>query len=60
MKRRLAAKTDAGPSQPLELTCQQRLEELGLLADILLCIFSELSPEEQAKYMPQAEEQQAA
>jgi hypothetical protein len=60
MKRRRAAKTDAGPSQPLELTRQQRLEELEQIADILLCIFSELSPEEQAKYLPQADEQQAA
>jgi hypothetical protein len=59
LTRKRAAKADAGPSQPEELTRQQRLEQLEQLADILLNIYGELSPEQRA-IMSQSVEQRAA
>jgi len=59
LSRKRAAKTDAGPSQPEQITRQQRLEQLEQLADILLNIYGELSPEQQAN-MSQSAEQKAA
>jgi hypothetical protein len=47
-------------SQPSELTQQQRLEELEELADILLCIYGELSPDQQANQMLRVAKQEAA
>jgi hypothetical protein len=60
MKGKHAAKTGAGPLQPLKTTHQQRLEELEQLAGILLEVFFELSQEEQARYAPPVEKRKAA
>jgi hypothetical protein len=59
LSRKRAVKAGAGSSQPEEITNQQRLEQLEMLADILLIIYGELSPEQQAN-MSQAVEQRAA
>ncbi len=44
------AKAVAGLPQPSEITHQQRQERLEELADILVCVFGRLTPEERAKY----------
>jgi hypothetical protein len=41
-------KVDAGTPQPTEISRQQRREQLEQLADIFVCIFSELSTEQRA------------
>jgi Spy/CpxP family protein refolding chaperone len=58
LTRTRAAKADAGPSQPEKITRQQRLEVLEQLADILLNIYGELTPEQQA-IMSQSEQEAA-
>ena len=58
MTRKRAAMTDNDPSQP-RINQQQRLEELEELADILLCIYGELLPEQQANNMQVAEQEAA-
>jgi len=55
-----AARTDAGLSKPLDLTHQQRLEQLEQLADIFACIFGSLTPEQRARYLSESQHQQAA
>jgi hypothetical protein len=35
--------------QPFDVTSQQRQEELEVLADILLCVYMELTPEQKAE-----------
>lgn len=57
---RHAAKANAGSPKPSEITNQQRLEKLGQLAIIFVCIFGSLTPEQQAQYEPQVMEQIAA
>jgi hypothetical protein len=41
--------------QPFDLTSQQRQEQLDMLADILLCVYMELTPERRAKELGEAE-----
>jgi hypothetical protein len=51
MPRNNAVKAVTGLPQPLEITHQQRREEMEELADILASVFRRLPPEERAKYM---------
>jgi hypothetical protein len=48
--RTYAARVDAGSSEPLETTDQQRLEKLERLAEIFADIFSDLPPEHRANF----------
>ena len=51
---------DAAPSQQYGLPSQQRQERLEELAHVFACIFAALSPEQQAKYMPEDALREAA
>ena len=51
MLRNYTTRTDAGLPKPLEITHQQRLEQMEQLADIFACIFGSLTPEQRASYM---------
>jgi hypothetical protein len=55
-----AAKVRADTPQPLDLTSQQRQEQLKQLAHIFLSIFCELSSGERAKMMWENAEEEAA
>jgi hypothetical protein len=54
------AKANAGTPQPLDITHQQRLEQMEQLADIFACIFASLTPEQRASYMSESVYQEAA
>jgi hypothetical protein len=53
-------KADAGPSEPSELTHQQRLEQFEELTDILVSIFGSLTPEQRVNYVSEYTQQEAA
>jgi hypothetical protein len=44
----------------LDITNQQRLEQLEQLADIFACIFGSLTPEQRARYLSEGQYHQAA
>jgi hypothetical protein len=60
MSRNDTARADAGLLQPLEITHQQRQQELEELADIMACVYGELTPEQRAKYLSDCALQVAA
>jgi hypothetical protein len=60
MPRNDTARADAGLPKPLEITHQQRQEQLEELADIMVCIFGSLTPEQRANYMSEQVLQVAA
>ena len=60
MPRNDTTRTDAGLPKPLEITHQQRLEQLEQLADIFACIFGSLTPEQRASYLSERQYQVAA
>ena len=53
MSRKHAGKAVAGLPHPLEITPQQRLEQLKQLAEIFASIFGNLTSEQRAEYVPQ-------
>jgi hypothetical protein len=54
MPRNNTVRAETGLPQPLEITHQQRQDEMEELADILASVFRSLPPEERAKYMSES------